>query len=677
MLKGWTLGTCFFIRPKCSVVFASISMLALAVSAADPAMVAKVKAGQVKEARVSWWGFNPEDSTKFVQDAINSGVPRLILDAMPNSWSVNPLKLVSNQEIVFENGAKLAARRGGFQSSGDILLTLSNVTNVTIRGNGGEVRMFRDDYAAAPYDIGRVGSRHAIYIRSSAKVTIEGLTIYQSGGDGINIDNHSGKYLRPCSDITIRNCKIEKSCRNGMAVGGVRGLTVDGVSISGTSGAWPKCGMSIVTETTGHRLENAVFRNCTIGNNAADAISIRLGGADGEKPAPVGLLFEKCTVTGNDHAVNYSGHGPAGKYAQGKITFTGCHFAGTRRAAAKFMRKPLKGPGFEFNDCVFENCSTSDKRIPDLKLVAGRDDDPPVDGLHFRNTEFRREEKFDWISRFDGNWMKEDVRDISGKIRFIVHNVKKEITLGSSWCHQNFPPKSRGETPKRFKFVPASAIVVDENPSASVPLSWLRTRSACNYIFYADSPKQVVFMARYIPISKSRSSKQIVVSDISSGKAVTSLYLPDFYENGRGDSRLAFQVPDAGFYTMRVEPGHNAFQLTESNVPVAFDFGGESKSFDGVESTVYLTPSGGRHFAVFINGHAGFELRKNDNAVALKHELPGENWSRYMAQSFGIKNLWSMKIGKPKDSWFGGFEMDMTGIHEHIFLSPKKYWYVK
>ena len=649
-------------------------------AAPRPDMVAKVKAGKVKEARVSWWGFNPDDSTAFVQAAIDSRVPRLILDGMANSWYVKPLRLVSNQEIVFEKGAKLAAKRGAFQNPGDILLTLSNLTNVTIRGNGGELRMFRDDYSAAPYDPAKIGSRHAIYIRSCGHITIDGLVIRQAGGDSINVNNHGGQYQLPSTDIRISGCTIRQSGRTGLAIGGVDGLTVENVRVDGSAGGWPKSGVSIVTDNTGHLVRKVVFHGCTIGDNENNGIEMRLNGTKPAKtflPQPVDVLFEKCAVNGSGHGFEYGGTGPAGLFASGKIVFSGCTFTGVHRSAVKISRKPLSGPVIEFTDCVFENCSAQAKPEPEIKLAAGNDDDLPVDGLHFRNVEFRREDKFDWITKITGNWVAADIRDISGRVRTVVHTAKKDIQLGSMWCRQNFPPKSREPTPKRFTFDPAAAIVSDLAPGEVVPLAPLPVRSSCRYVFYVDAPRQVVFRARYIPISKQRSPQPITVRKIGGNKDVASVYLPDFYEKGGGDGRLAFKISEAGFYTMSVHPGNNAFQLTKSAVPVAFDFNGGAKWFQGVETTVYITPSGGRHAAFFIAGYAALDLRKADNSVALKHETGVYDWSRYMTQCFGIKNLWTLNIGKPKNGSLCDYQLDLVGIHEHIFLTPKKFWYVR
>ena len=71
-----------------------------------PDLVTKVQSGTLKEARASWWGFDREDSTKFLQAAIDSRVPRLIVDRMESPWVVLPLQGVSNQELVLGEDSK-------------------------------------------------------------------------------------------------------------------------------------------------------------------------------------------------------------------------------------------------------------------------------------------------------------------------------------------------------------------------------------------------------------------------------------------------------------------------------------------------------------------------------------------------------------------------------------------
>ena len=52
-----------------------------------------MEAGELTEAQASWWGFDPDDATASLQAAINSGVPRLIVEDMGAPWVVGPIRL--------------------------------------------------------------------------------------------------------------------------------------------------------------------------------------------------------------------------------------------------------------------------------------------------------------------------------------------------------------------------------------------------------------------------------------------------------------------------------------------------------------------------------------------------------------------------------------------------------
>src|SRR5690606_38028685 len=98
----------------------------------SPELVQEVMEGKRQEARVSWWGFDPADSTAYLQAAINSKVKRLILDRRASPWITRPLTGVSDQEIVFETGAELVALKGAFQAKGDCLLSFNECENIIL-----------------------------------------------------------------------------------------------------------------------------------------------------------------------------------------------------------------------------------------------------------------------------------------------------------------------------------------------------------------------------------------------------------------------------------------------------------------------------------------------------------------------------------------------------------------
>ncbi|MBO5436464.1 MAG: hypothetical protein J6A23_02280, partial [Thermoguttaceae bacterium] len=75
-----------------------------AVKWARPDLVQEVLDGKRTEAAASWWGFDAEDSTRFLQAALNSGVKKLTIDRQASEWIVRPLSGAGNLELVLQDG---------------------------------------------------------------------------------------------------------------------------------------------------------------------------------------------------------------------------------------------------------------------------------------------------------------------------------------------------------------------------------------------------------------------------------------------------------------------------------------------------------------------------------------------------------------------------------------------
>ena len=130
------------------LTFTAAALLAtgLAWAAVNQDTLDRVAAGELTEAKASWWGFDPEDATDVLQAAIDSGVARLTVDHVGQPWVVRPLRLASNQEILFEKGVEVVAKRGEFKGGSDCLFTASNKQNIALIGYGATFRMHRSDY---------------------------------------------------------------------------------------------------------------------------------------------------------------------------------------------------------------------------------------------------------------------------------------------------------------------------------------------------------------------------------------------------------------------------------------------------------------------------------------------------------------------------------------------------
>ncbi|HAH48340.1 MAG TPA: hypothetical protein DCM07_26545, partial [Planctomycetaceae bacterium] len=98
-------------------------------------------------------------------------------------WIVTPIQLASDQEIVIEAGVEIHAKKGEFKAATASLLNASLKENIKLTGTGAILQMRRADYDAAPYQ--KAESRNGISVRSCSNVTVSGLVIRETGGDGV------------------------------------------------------------------------------------------------------------------------------------------------------------------------------------------------------------------------------------------------------------------------------------------------------------------------------------------------------------------------------------------------------------------------------------------------------------------------------------------------------------
>ena len=290
------------------------------VCAADPAKVALVEKGELKEAKASWWGFDPQDSTKFLQAAIHSKVPKLIIDKQASPWISGPLFAVSDQTIVFEDGAELQAKRGLFQKYDECLLRMENVKNTALigLGGGGVMSMHKKEYQdKSKYEHSE--HRHTFKCCFCKNVRIENMKFLSSGGDGI--------YLRGVENVRVKNVLCDDNHRQGMSIICGRDILVEESEFNRTGGTDPQCGLDIEPNHGDEELRNIVFRNCRFAGNANWGILLCLAHFDSHRAGKLDLRFENCLTEGNRKgeivSICDSFHKDIPP-VQGRIEFVGC-----------------------------------------------------------------------------------------------------------------------------------------------------------------------------------------------------------------------------------------------------------------------------------------------------------------------------------------------------------------
>ncbi len=304
---------------KMRTLIGVVATLACAAGGAAPRpdLVARVAKGELAEAHVSWWGYDATDATRFIRAALSSGAKKVVLDRGNGPWHSLPLVVrgASGLEVFLERGAELVAVRGAFTNRVDTLLTFQGGKDIRLSGYGATIRMWRCDYDRAPYC--HAEWRHAVTMKGVQGVTVEGLRIEESGGDGL--------YLNGVADCTIRDVICDRNYRQGISVISAENLLIENCTLSNTRGTPPAAGIDYEPNAVSERLVNCVMRNCTISDNEGAGIDMALVQLNG-KSRDVSFRFENCRILGNRHGLRLGTENPPLNALKGVLEMRDCLF---------------------------------------------------------------------------------------------------------------------------------------------------------------------------------------------------------------------------------------------------------------------------------------------------------------------------------------------------------------
>ena len=294
------------------------------------------------------FGFDPTNSTRFIQQAFDSGLPEIVLDDKGMPWITEPLKGRSNQTLYFEDGVMLLALKGAYLGTGHQVLCYNCVSNIAVVGlgrRGGTIRMHKSDYQKWPYKPSEW--RHTIMVWGVSGFRVENMFLAESGGDGIEL-------YGPCRNGVIRRVVCDGHHRNALSVCSVRGLLIEDCLFANTKGTGPGAGVDFEPDRGDHALSDVVMRNCRAEGNAGNGIEVYSGGVDA-RIEPFSLTIENCVSVRNFNAVRIGGGLGRSKtttWPQGYVTFTNCTFLESRDYAVRIDEKPKEAYSLNFIGCT-------------------------------------------------------------------------------------------------------------------------------------------------------------------------------------------------------------------------------------------------------------------------------------------------------------------------------------
>ena len=292
----------------------------------NPEEAAAAFSGERTVASAAWWGWDEKDSTDALNRAFSAPVDILVVPAMSRPWMVGPLILNGPRVILFEPGCVIMAAKNAFRGTGECLLSIVDADGIHLAGYGTRLVMRKEDYSKKPYAASQW--RHAVSIRESEGIVVEGFSIESSGGDGVYIGQRKGKRIP--SDIILRDLDLKDHHRQGVSVIAASDLLIEYCRLIGTKGTPPQAGIDFEPNAGAYGFENCVVSNCVIRMNTGAALHLHFVNLS-DLNAAVSILIKDSVLIGAPLAVWSSG---LSNGVRGALTFSGTIIDGVKAISA-------------------------------------------------------------------------------------------------------------------------------------------------------------------------------------------------------------------------------------------------------------------------------------------------------------------------------------------------------
>lgn len=653
---------------KQAKLWLAVVLVGAAGMAAGPAeWIEQAKRGELPEAKASWWGFDAADATGALQAAIDSGVQRLVVDNVGKPWIVRPIVLASNQTVVFAKGVVVEAKEGEFKGGTDSLFRIDLKENVELVGEDAILRMRRADYDN-PALYKKAEWRHVLCIRSSKNVTVSGLTLALSGGDGIYLG--VAKKGVTNENVTIRNVVCDRNYRQGISVISARHLLIENVVMKDTAGTPPAAGIDFEPNLPSEELVDCVMRNCVAESNQGCGYVLYLPNLHRDS-APISIRLENCVSrNGNRTDFAFITGNSEEEAVLGTMDVVNCRFEKAVGSAISIERKPATGAAVRFVDCVVDSPAAEESAVTPIIVRSKAGSRQSVGGIDFGEMTV-----IDAVERpafgYE-DWMGgSGVQSLRGTFHIQRNGQAETVALTQEWLAKTFPPRTHKQIPP-LALAGKSLVPAAVAPELPVAKEDCFVRRGGTFVVYARQGETVTLRVKLGQVGR-YSGKTMPVTAIAPSGAKIKVGEVPFPE----EAELSFATPETGLYRLSLECSPNRVAVTGISHPVAISGEKGAISFIGAAGDLYfLVPAGTKDFGILVYGDSGEAIK------ATVFDPTGQQvWEKdtiTLPVQFApdrpaptTDEVWHLRLSKPSALVCEDNCVDLRGIPPFLARDPK------
>ena len=635
----------------------------------DTRALADVDAGKTKTATASWWGFDPADSTRPLQAALDSPAEKVIIDDPGAPWIVTPLTLPGDKEIVFQSGVIIEARRGAFLGKSDCLFTANGRRNLTLRGTGATFRMHKADYHQPPYEPAEW--RHALSIRGCENTSVEGLTLRDSGGDGIYLG--SGPDGAANRNITIRGVTCDGNNRQGISVITAANLLIEDCVFRNTRGTAPQAGIDFEPNHPNELLVNCVLRNCRSEDNAGIAYHLYLGQMHSESP-PVSIRFENCSSRGCGRHSTYLGIDNRNglRSVRGSIDYVGCRFDSDQGGGIHIRGNEADGCRVRFEGCEVIRRDPPDARAAPVTIEAPARMDIDAGNIELKNCLIR-----DSLSRRPIDLATSPLtrlRNLSGNLRSESPAGTTAYVIDAAQLAKWFPEHQETMRIPRYDFDWSRAVPLSATLPAPAGLPNLRLRQSATMLVQGVAGVPVELLTRVEPVGSHTPPPGKMTLTTPDGQ-------PRILKPVLHDQQVSYQLTpvSSGPLLLRWDgDSRDTLRPVRCSAPLAFSTDGRGLHLFRSTGTLHFAfPAGRNQCAIHVTGAGSAETVKATIADAAGRVIDQQD-NIGLPRVFILKRenadsaaVWSIRLERASEGVLEDVTIQTLGIPPLFANSPQ------
>jgi hypothetical protein len=526
--------------------------------------------------------------------------------------------------------------------------------------------MHRTDYDGPDYD--KAEWRHVLSFRGCTNVTVVGLTLAESGGDGIYLG--AGRNRQTNRNVIIRDVVCDQNYRQGISVITAENLLIENCVLKNTAGTAPAAGIDFEPNHPSERLVNCVMRNCVIEDNQGLGIHLYLRPLDGTSE-PVSLRIENCVTRGTNatSASVITSSGPQGP-VQGLIEFVNCRFEDQGRAGIRIGSKPPSGLRLRFVDCTVADSSQEPTLSAPISFSTRVGDLEPTGGVEFVNLTIHEHIQRPVMVFNDAIGV--NLKDISGTITVQRGDQTRAYPLDQSVIDQWVPFDRVLEIPVVSWEDQRLQPVASERPAVAKRLPHHRLRGTARYLLYAVAGDEVRLRLRHQGVGRQPGETMQVTAVSPTGKQFqqAAVTLGE-------DGAYSFTADATGVFLVRCEPGRHTVQVVDASHPVCIA---------GSEGRIHLLGTTGDFYFWVASDVESLGLRlqgEGDGERVSVTVYDGQGQIRWQQANIGYPQscivqrepesegqVWRMKIERPEIGVLEDIHVVLRGVPALLGFEP-------